>query len=155
MIALNSKRSDEIRRKYIQSFVNTDSSYYIEKIDKLTEFCDGLCYVGYLWDCFIKPQVVSESEILQILKEKRNIYIMWDIHTCERIFIPNYWKYPKTSILIVEEWSSEIQKDLPEDIYLFDDSFTWSAIYTHETDVNETRYCIYIRNEKEAFDHIT
>ena len=69
---------------------------------------------------------------------------MWDIHSAERIFIPNYWKYPKECILYVEMWSEDMYKELPEDIYIFDDTFTWSAIYTHEIDLNDAPYCLYI-----------
>ena len=38
------------------------------------------------------------------------------------IFIPDYWKYPKTSVLYTGEWSDSLMSDLPEDLYLFDKS---------------------------------
>ena len=147
MTVLEKLKSDELRQLYIKKFVNTDLSYYIDKIEKKTEFSDGLCYVGYLWDCIRNPKVITETETQQILKDKKNIFIMWDIHSCDRILIPNYWKYPKSSILFAKEWSTEMNQELPKDVYVFDNSFTLSVIYTHETDMNGKRYCIYLEEK--------
>ena len=147
MIVLDSNKSDAIRQKYIETFVDTESKYYAEKIEKRIEFSDGLCYIGYLWDCLKKPNVVSEDELEKVLKDKKCFYIMWDIHSADRILIPDYWKYPKSSILVTDNWSSEIKSELPEDIYMFDDTFTWSAVYTHETDAKENPYCIYLSKQ--------
>lgn len=144
MVVLDIQKSNNLREKYISTFVNTDSRFYIDRIKTLAEFSDGMCYIGYLWDCLKKPTVASKTELVQKLKTKKDIYIMWDIHSVDNIFIPNYWKYPKECVLYMEAWSEEIYKELPEDIYIFDDSFTWSAIYTHETNLNNAPYCLYI-----------
>lgn len=144
MIILNSKESDELRYKYIKNFVDVSSSYYKEHIEQRQQFSDGLCYTGYLWDCFTKPNVVPEYLLEQILSEKHDLYIMWDIHSSDRIFIPNYWKYPKLNVLHVESWSQDLRKELPEDIYIFDETFSWSAVFTHETCSNSENYCLYL-----------
>lgn len=144
MNILDNLKSDELRAKYIQNFVNTTKDYFVELIERKTEFSDGLCYTGYLWDCLKNPQVISETEATRILQEKKNIYIMWDIHSCERIFIPNYWKYPKTSVISTEMWSDSFRENLPEDIYLFDDTFSWSVIFTHETDEKNNDFYLYV-----------
>lgn len=144
MIVLDSKESDALRCKYIKEFVNTASSYYKENIERTTMFKDGSCYTGYLWDCFLNPSVISESEADRILGEKRKIYIMWDIHSCERIFIPDYWKFPKAKLLCADTWTETVKGDLPEDIYIFDDTFSWSVVYTHETDEKNNRYCLFV-----------
>jgi hypothetical protein len=63
------------------------------------------------------------------------VYAMWDIHSRERILIPNYWKYPKAAIL--RGMGSDLlpaAPELPEDLYLFDDSLEWTLITTHEND---------------------
>lgn len=143
MEVINSIESTKLRELFIQTFVNTASDYYINRINKLIEFSDGICYTGYLWDCLKNPCVVSEDAINDILKNKKNIFVMWDIHSSDRILIPNYWKYPKTSILFFDDWTEDSKKTLPEDIYLFDSSFTWYAVYTHEEDISLNRYCLY------------
>ena len=148
MIVLNSQKSNILREQYIENFVDFHSDYYNQRIKNLVRFSDGFCYIGYLWDCIKHPMIISEAEATKVLKNKRNIYIMWDIHTCERIFIPNYWKYPKLSIILSKTWTEELCKELPEDIYFFDETFSWSIIFTHETDIKGNRYCLVVESDK-------
>ena len=143
MIILDSAKSYILRYDYTKKFVNTASAYYQENIERKTMFSDGLCYTGYLWDCLINPNVISEYEADQLLQEKTKIFIMWDIHSCERIFTSNYWKFSKAKVLCVDNWL-DIKDNLPEDVYVFDDSFNWSIVYTHETDDKENRYCLFL-----------
>ena len=144
MTILNSTKSDILRCEYIKNFVNTSSLYYKKNIEQKTLFSDGLCYTGYLWYCLLKPTVISEYKAEQFLQEKRRIFIMWDIHSCDRILIPDYWKFPKTKVLYSDTWVETFKDDLPEDVYVFDDTFSWSVIYTHETDVKNNRYCLFV-----------
>ena len=144
MIVLDEEKSNHLRCTYINSFVNVDSPYYVKNILCKKEFCDGLCYSGYLWDCLIKPSIISERNAEQFLNSKTQIFIMWDIHSCERIMIPNYWKFPKSHILHTDVWSETFKSKLPEDIYLFDDTFSWTVIFTHEADDQNNRFCLFI-----------
>lgn len=147
MTILNSTKSDILRCEYIKNFVNTSSLYYKKNIEQKILFSDGLCYTGYLWDCLLKPTVISEYKAEQFLQEKRRIFIMWDIHSCERILIPNYWKFPKTNVIFTDAWTESFKHNLPEDVYVFDDTFRWSVIFTHETDEKEERYCLFVDKE--------
>lgn len=131
-----------LRRKYIKKFIDYKSDYYVENIKKKDRCQDGFCYDGYLWDALIKPVVINERDIDIFLKNKENIYIMWDIHSCEKIFVKNYWKYPKKSILFLERWNNMLKSELPEDIYIYDKTFKWTVIYTHETNEYGSRYCL-------------
>lgn len=147
MIILDSTKSDDLRYKYIKNFINTSSPYYKKNIEQKTMFSDGLCYVGYLWDCLLNPTVVSEHKADQLLLGKRELFVMWDIHSCERIFIPNYWKFPKEKVLYVKTWLETFKDDLPEDVYVFDNTFSWSVIFTHETDTKNNRYCLFVNKQ--------
>lgn len=142
MVVLDSKKSDTLRCNYIKNFVDTVSAYYKENIESKTMFSDRLCYTGYLWDCLQNPSIISECEADKFLSGKQKIFIMWDIHSCERIFIPDYWKFPKTKLLYTDTWVETYKASLPEDVYVFDDTLSWSVIYTHETDANNNRYCL-------------
>lgn len=142
MIILNSTDSDVLRELYIDAFIDVSSDRYIHTIKNMTECTDGWCYTGYLWDCLKKPRLITERRLNQFVQKRKGIYIMWDIHSKDYIKIPNYWKYPKDSVIHLEEWSKELVKTMPEDIYVFDDTFNWSAIYTHE-DINSHRYCLF------------
>lgn len=144
MTVLGQSKSDILRNEYISAFVNCDSPHYRKFIEQKRMFTDGMCYVGYLWDCLLNMDVISEYRAKMMLTEKRDVFIMWDIHSCERIFIPDYWKYPKTSVLYAAEWSDSLMSDFPEDLYLFDETFMWSVIFTHETNDKGRRYCLYV-----------
>ena len=150
MKILNSEESDFLRSEYIQTFVNTNSTFYAEYIENKQMFSDGLCYTGYLWDCLLSPNVISEYKADMLLLDKQNVFIMWDIHSCDRIHIPNYWKYPKPSVLFADCWSEVVKSELPEDIYVFDEALSWSVIYTHETNAKERRYCLYTKGGYQA-----
>ena len=41
-------------------------------------------------------------------------------------------------------WSDSFRENLPEDIYLFDDTFSWSVIFTHETDEKNNDFYLYV-----------
>ena len=45
-----------------------------------------------------------EAEHLDIFIKISFIFIMWDTHSCERILIPHYWKYPKSRIQYMNNW---------------------------------------------------
>ena len=151
MIVLNQSKSNILRNEYINALVNCDSPYYKKYIEQKRMFVDGMCYVGYLWDCLLNKVVISEYRAKLMLTEKNNIFIMWDIHSCERIFIPDYWKYPKTSVLYAAEWSDSLMSNLPEDLYLFDETFRWSVIFTHETSDKGRRYCLCVERRENEY----
>ncbi len=61
------------------------------------------------------------------LYTKDSLIIFWNIHSWERIFAKNYWKFKK------------------EDVYTFDYSFEWNDIITHE-DYGTRRICFKIES---------
>ena len=90
----------QIKSRYILTFVDVASPYYHDYIEKHTTFSDGLCYTGYLWDCFRNKVPMSEDECIRFIKRQKTIYCFWDIHSKDRILIPDYWKYPKAEKIL-------------------------------------------------------
>lgn len=76
---------------------------------------------GYLWDCLIRWERASYNYIVSWLEvQLSSVYIFWDIHSCDRVRIKNYWKYPIDPVLCIG--LTEIQavmQTLPEDCYFF------------------------------------
>src|ERR1039457_4153144 len=96
-------QGERLRKQYIDAFVDTASAWYNEKIAKLQKFSDGLCYVGYLWECLLqKPDVVGLSDVNRRLASKSSVYVFWDIHSKDKIQIPNYWNFPKRAVVAVD-----------------------------------------------------
>ena len=140
--------SDFLREIFIESFVDTSSKYYQPYILDLHSFSDGLCYTGFLWDCMTNFQVVSQNFILDFLERRTtDIYVLWDIHSRDRIFIENYWKYPKRAVLSFSPCElADILPTLPEDCYFFDASLAWAAVLTSEVSTKNRRLCLFVGN---------
>ena len=136
--------SNALRSLYIEAFVDKTSDYYVRNIQERILFSDGMCYVGYLWDCFKNATAISENRSFCFLQEKSNLYIFWDIHSKDRISIPDYWKYSKESVLKMEKWDASLLSSLPEDIYIFDDTLLWSIALTHEEVKRGKRLCFFV-----------
>lgn len=140
---LSEKESDSIRDKYINSFLNCNKEGYKDDIETLKKHTDGLCYDGYMWDYLKTPEVISLSSIINnLIDSPKEIYILWDLHSNDKIWIENYWHYEKKSVLSLN--SKDIQsliKILPEDIYIFDNSYKWSFVITHEQ-IDNKRWCL-------------
>jgi len=150
---LDSLKSSLLRTQYINAFINTSSEFYKLYIENQYKFIDGYCYTGYLWDCLNSPDIADELYVKEIQKKINNVYVLWDIHSCERILVENYWKFEKDAVLSLSmDTLLSGMEHLPEDLYIFDDSFTWTVIFTHEN-IDGKRYCLkigYISDRKKT-----
>ncbi len=143
-----SSESSFLREVYIDTFVDKSSDYYKSTIDRTHEFSDGICYTGYLWDCFYEHNRVSYNYIMHFLQNRTDmIYVFWDIHSKDLIRVKNYWKYPKEVVLIVSpDVILDLIPTLPQDCYFFDDSLTWTVALTHEEVNYKKRICYLVQN---------
>ena len=141
IVILDRFLSDQLRLKYIDMFVNCEHPRYHEQICVKHKFKDGYCYLGYLWD-FMKNPIVIDQEYIESKNEINEVYVMWDNHSCERIWIKDYWKFDKNVVLKLNFSTLLLGYHfLPEDIYIFDDSFSWTFVLTHE-ELKGKRYCL-------------
>ncbi len=143
MNILKKRKAKVLREKYIEKYVDVTGKAYNEKILKLYEMSDGLCYIGYLWDCFKNYSLADETECLHILAEKNNFIIFWDINSSDYIRIKNYWNYPKDAVLQIDNKEFiEKMSSFPEDLYIFDETLSWTVVLTHEVTEEGKRSCI-------------
>jgi hypothetical protein len=69
---------------------------------------------------------------------------MWDLHSRDKIHVPDYWKFGRDSVLLVEpEILADNLGHLPEDIYVFDKELSWTLIATHEHSDDNPRICAF------------
>ena len=143
MRIINGKNADELRRRFIDAFVNTGSEYYKSAIREERLCSDGMCYLGHLWECFMAPGRVTEKHVLDTLSGFDRLCAMWDINSQDRIPVPDHRKYPKRAVLeLTKEELSAVLPTLPEDVYFFDGSFSWAFALTHEYNDKGGRYCL-------------
>lgn len=136
--------AEQMRKRYVLRFVDTESERFRQSIAVRTAFADGSYYTGYLWDCMKASVVVAEKEIVRDLERvDQAIYVMWDLHSAQRIKIPNYWKFPKEAVLsLTPRQLLAGLVYLPEDIYIFDSELIRTWIFTHEYMDNGQRFCL-------------
>ena len=142
IVIISGEKQEKIRSMYCSSFVKTESDGYKRNIEIKHNYSDGYCYNGYIWDYLINPVISDEHSLAETIKTLKNIYVFWDIHSCEKIWLEDYWKFGKENILFLDgETLMQSLHLLPEDLYIFDDSYTWTIIFTHEY-VDDKRYCL-------------
>lgn len=95
IIVFTAEESNLLRSLYIEKFIDTNKEYYIQNILIRTSYVDGYCYTGYLWDCLFQYNRVTIQNVFEKLAPYKEVLVFWDIHTCERILIENYWRFPK------------------------------------------------------------
>ena len=49
-------------------------------------------------------------------------------------------------------FSQQELRQVPEDIYVFDESFLWSIVFTHETGTDGKKWCIFAYNKELALN---
>lgn len=145
MYVITGEVAAQLRKKYITTFIDSSLPNYAEHISQLKKYTDGECYTGYLWDYLSNASTITELQAFKELKAATiPVYIMWDIHSCENIFIPDYWKYPKSSIININSYElTNYLPTFPEDIYIFPQDYSWTVSLTHEY-IGKNRYCRYI-----------
>lgn len=164
-------RARLLRERFIAEFVDTRSENYRKYYDKNE-------YNGrFLWDSpkyapknYNEP-CCTQEQAAEFLKRFDSVYFMWDFWRKGTVFAN---EYPNAVIktsgeeigqLAVDEWNAEIEAEkhdcyiehpqLPSDIYVFDDSFSWCVVFTHESNDCEdladiVRYCIILHSVDKA-----
>lgn len=149
---LRGEEASRLRKRYIARFVDTSTAYFRNEIDGREALGDERHYSGYLWDTLKHAEVITQQQLVDTLAVWQSVYVFWDLHSERKIFIPDYWKFPKDSVL--QATSTDLARVLlhdadigptadlilPEDLYLFGDTVEFSLITTHEY-VPE-RYCL-------------
>ena len=139
---LDKQKGEKLRKRYIERFINTKHERYNQQIQERHKFCDGDCYIGYLWDYMKNQTIIGEEYLKTISNQINDIFVFWDIHSCERILIKDYWKFAKDAVIELNfKILLEGDEYLPEDIYIFDETMSWTLIKTHE-DIEGKRYCL-------------
>lgn len=151
--------SRRLRETFIERFVDTKCEYYQNVLEADEQVR------GFLWDCLKAggKEQVTQERAAEFLKGRGGVYFMWDHWRSGTVFAD---EYPGAVVkadggeigrLAVSEWNAEIEAEkrdcyiehpqLPSDIYVFDEGFSWYVVFTHEFDDCESlddivRYCI-------------
>lgn len=154
-------RAKLLRECFITEFVDTNTENYRKYYEKNK-------YGGrFLWDSLknysFEKHSCTQEQAAEFLERFDRVYFMWDTWREGTVFAD---EYPNAVIeasggelgrLAVGEWNAEIEAEkhdcyikhpqLPSDIYVFDDSFSWCVVFTHESNDCDSlddiiRFCI-------------
>jgi hypothetical protein len=123
------------RQAYIDEFVDTASEHYQRCIASKRSFSDGLHSTGCLWECLRSWSRTTIQRFRLEVVRYDEVLVMADDHS--RVQIPGaiLWPYPPYSVISIQ---SKVLLGslalLPEDIYVFDSSMSWTLVLTHEDD---------------------
>jgi hypothetical protein len=130
------------RDAYLRAFVDTSSEYYKRYIAQPRQFSDGVHYEGYLWDCLREAQRITVQRFRNEVARHNEVFVMADDHSRDRVMGPPLWPYAPCSVARFKGYALlQTFDSLPEDIYVFDESVSWTIVLTHEHD-DKRRYCV-------------
>ena len=136
---------DEARRRRSEvMFHRIDADVMGRAMDALhiKQFPDREAYAGYLWDFLDTKRVVSEDELWAFVMCVPQVYAMTDLHSSELVRVDGDYVLGEGEI--VEAEPVTLRRGLPflpEDLYMFDATYSWVAALTHE-EVDGDRFCL-------------
>ena len=129
------------RQAYLDAFVETTSEHFQRYIASPRQFSDGVHYEGYIWDCLRSHSRITIQRFHHEVITHPEVFVMADDHSRDRIPGAPLWPYPPYSVARYEpQRLLESLESLPEDIYVFDSSVSWTLVLTHEDD-GKRRIC--------------
>lgn len=135
--------AEDLRERFVD--VRVDPRYADEAAEALrpVRFSDGPAYKGYLWDFLSDKEVVSVDELWRRVRPVPEVYAMWDLHSVEGVRIPNYFQFPRGTVIRTDPATLRCGLEyLPEDLYIFDETLKWAGALTHEF-VDDSRFCLW------------
>jgi hypothetical protein len=139
---LGNKKSQELRSRYLKSFINVSGEYYQRNINHKIKFSDGIHHTGYLWDCLREKKCISFSEFQTDICSAKEVYVLADDLSRDKVLNGPLWPWPADSVIELSPDKLLLLLDaLPEDLYVFDSQIKWTRIITHEYD-DQKRICL-------------
>lgn len=143
---LSREKSASVRERFIQTFIDTSSANFLERIAATRSFWDGEKQTGYLWECFRRCNRISyEQFIAGVMRHDPVLVMADDLSRVEVVGAP-LWAYPPGSVISLSpDTLIPLLPALPEDLYVFDESVSWTLALTHEHE-GQDRICVEITN---------
>ena len=136
------------RQAYLEAFIDTSSEHYQRYIASRRQFSDGIHYEGYLWDHLRSPSRITIQRFRHEVILHPEVFVLADDHSRDRIPGAPLWPYRPYSVARFHpQVLLQSLEFLPEDIYVFDSSVSWTLVLTHEND-GRRRICCSVGIDK-------
>jgi hypothetical protein len=136
-----------LRQAYLDAFVDTQCDHYAKYIRTERTFSDGRHYEGYIWDCLRQPKRITFKHFTNAVVRFDQVFVFADDHSRDRVVGAALWSYDALSVARFQpDMLLRCLPTLPEDIYVFDASISWTLILTHAYD-RKRRLCYSLGND--------
>ncbi|MDQ0878887.1 hypothetical protein QFZ77_007546 [Paenibacillus sp. V4I3] len=113
-------KSLNLIERYIDSFVDTNSAYYKNTYSQNVQ---GV----YLWDTLKADYKLCKLQGISFKDVSKSVYFFWeDVVPCLRYDLDIAHIYNSEIATLLKHIPS-----LPSDLYIFDDTYSWTFIRTH------------------------
>jgi hypothetical protein len=130
------------RQAYLDAFVDTTNEHYRRYIASPCQFSDGVHHTGYIWECLRSPSRITIQRFQHEVVTHPEVFVMADDPSRDRVPGAPLWPYPPYSVARFEPPRLLASlASLPEDIYVFDSSVSWTLVLTHEDDGSRRICC--------------
>ncbi|MGO0058824.1 hypothetical protein ACTID9_02105 [Brevibacillus fluminis] len=128
---LPQKESTSVRDAYIRAFFDTDSEDYRKHHFQLY-WNQG---VGYLWG-FLKSPFTSVhlEDVKQFLQQKEKVLFFWDSPSHIGTEVSRKYVYQMQPQNLLNHYER-----FTDDLYIFDETLTWTAVISHESNADGFR----------------
>ena len=141
------KDSAAWRKAYLEAFVDTSNEYF-QRIASPRQFSDGIHHTGYLWECLRSPLRITFQRFQHEVVSHLEVFVMADDHSRDMVPGATLWPYaPYSVICFTPHELLQCLPALPEDMYIFEETLSWTLVLTHEHD-HKRRICCAIGIEK-------
>lgn len=145
---------EALRRRFVDTFVQPYADFrasHAKWISRLrTEFDETYYAQMYMWDRLAPDsRDISFDEALKLLKERTGeVMLLTEATECVARELATCAEYEWfTEYALAEQGRYLADPVLPSDVYIFDESYRWCIILTHETDETEaaeSRLCLLV-----------
>jgi len=144
----------DIRNEFVRNFVNTNMPLFNDHIIQIKN--DG--YSGFLWEFLHNPSVIDEKDAFSHIEKKPLVLFFFDNwHSYKSktyVFPEKTWKhtvYKSSGVVLLDimlnycfvglEHQEKDIEPIPDEVYIFDETYNWYIVLTKENLPNGERLC--------------
>ena len=135
---LSPKEGRAIRARFHEAFLDTASEHYRNGLAVFIAKPPGKGNQrGLLWKALRAYRRVTWDQIRTVMSRSREVFVLWDIENPNPYLPPDHLApFERDTVIACRPAYLEAAVHLlPDDLYVFDNSFTWAGVLTHEPTV--------------------
>lgn len=133
---LSQGQGRDIRAQFHDTFLDTNSETYRERNMRVFVYDRNLRrnQRGLLWECRRSYRRATWDQIKSVMEGSREVFVLFDVFNAPpEVPDQGYGPFKRDDVLACRPAYLEVGLPvLPEDLYIFDRTFEWAGVLTHE-----------------------